>query len=774
MTTPIWQAPLNGAQNRLNAVDASGHLNQFLSAHPAQVIGYGNPVVRPTNGDQGYFTHATGAPALPGTDFAQAFTMSGTSIGRITVPILAFGNGADVMFSLCPDNAGTPNLSAPIAQIKVPASVITSMGAETGLENASNVFQTSAFNTQFATNFSPTIPWISPAATVHGAPSFFAAATSGNFTLLLGGFDNVGSTASAACFTVQYTGSGTVASPIPQPNLPQATFQGYAAVTPDTVVYAGGTTTAPSVNNVWSASWNPSTGVIGAWSSQTALPVAITNGSGASFGEFIYIVGGNTANTVASAVNTVYMSKVSNSQVGSWTTMSPLPRALSLPFVGVVGNWIVVAGGLDASNVTRAETYYAAINTTDGSLGPWQNGPNLFQAVDSAFASWCLGVTTSSIILYAGAVTGGGLGSYIQQLSVDPSGVAPSWNVFKNDAPGTVAMSAFTDGNGIWFLMGYNTNNTVAQNFFQTVPLVSVPFNTTGLSNGTTYWLVTQEIESGNASDYIGIGMNFGAYATDAKASARRQNSWSTFIAGTSVPLTVYDTTASTPLVHMTEDLSTSVPSTATYQRWSTLTYGQNKLLSGIIEVTMQPNVALNSNPTFTSGVSPWTATNGTITQSNAQTHGGFAFSGLLTPTGGFASAFAQSELFPAEQTFFGSTAWYLVTGFFYSTTGWANFSLSVNWFDSSRTLISTSSANVSLVANTWTQVTNFFTPPTTAAFAAIAPTESGTPGATNLLYISNTYMTLAPENVSTLASIAQVNYMTGSLWPPVGITQSN
>jgi hypothetical protein len=775
MTTPAWQAPISGAQNNLNATDASAHHNQFLSTHAFAQLGYGNPVVRPTNGDQGYFTHATGAPALNISDFAQSFTMSGTTIGRVTLPLKTFGNGADVLVSLCSDSGGVPNTSSPLCQVKVPASVLTATGAQLGLENANTVWQMPYNNTFFATNFSPTVPWLSPAASINGSPSYFATCTSGNFSLLLGGYDTTANVASALCFTAQYQGAGTVAAPISQPALPQATYQATCITTPDTVVFMGGTTTSPAnatIKNVWSASWDSSTGTIGAWSSQAALPTATTNAASASWGETVYYVGGNTSNTIASGTANVYFATVSNNQISAWKSGPSLPRALSLPFVAAINGWLIVAGGVDTSNTARAETYYAQINS-DGSLENWQQGPNLFQAIGSAVASWCTGIMDNALVTYAGTVTGGGLGSYISVLTVSTdNGPAPSWNVFKNDAPGTVAMSAFTDGNGVWYLMGYNTNNTVAQNFFQAVPIVSVPLYMTGLTNGATYWVVIQETQNASNSDYVGIGLNFGVYP-DAKNSLRHQNTWSTFFSGVSVPLTVYDTTLTNPIIHTVEDLLGGVQSTV-YQKWSTLAYGNNGIQTGIIEVTMQPNNALNKNPTFTSGVSPWTATNGTITQSSAQTHGGFAFSGLLTPTGGFTQAYVSSEQFPAQQTTYGSEAWYLATGWFYSPTGTSSFSLSVNWADSSGAYISTTSNTITLVANTWTQVSNWVTPPATAAYASLVPTEGGSPGPTNLIYISDCYMIMAPENVEALTSIAQINYQTGTSWPPVGVTQLN
>jgi hypothetical protein len=50
----------------------------------------------------------------------------------------------------------------------------------------------------------------------------------------------------------------------------------------------------------------------------------------------------------------------------------------------------------------------------------------------------------------------------------------------------------------------------------------------------------------------------------------------------------------------------------------------------------------------------------------------------------------------------------------------------------------------------------------------------SGTPGAAGTLYMSDVLVTKTPETVGALASVAQVDYQTGQLWPPVGVTQLN
>ena len=114
-----------------------------------------------------------------------------------------------------------------------------------------------------------------------------------------------------------------------------------------------------------------------------------------------------------------------------------------------------------------------------------------------------------------------------------------------------------------------------------------------------------------------------------------------------------------------------------------------------------------------------------------------------------------------------------LVDGWFYSPTGWASFSASVNWYDRTGAYLSTSNVSQALTAATWTHVQNWYEVPATAAQAEITAIEGSTPGATNLLYCSDVVMVLSPECVGSFASAAVVDYPTsGSPWPPIGVTQ--
>jgi hypothetical protein len=68
--------------------------------------------------------------------------------------------------------------------------------------------------------------------------------------------------------------------------------------------------------------------------------------------------------------------------------------------------------------------------------------------------------------------------------------------------------------------------------------------------------------------------------------------------------------------------------------------------------------------------------------------------------------------------------------------------------------------------------VSSYLQVPATAAYGQLVPTEFNTPGATNLLYMSNVQLLLTPETLGALTSAATVNYPAGAWWPPTGVTQ--
>ncbi|NUP47564.1 MAG: hypothetical protein HOW97_09675 [Catenulispora sp.] len=725
----------------------------------------GNAIVTPYGG--GFLWSASATL----NDHSQPFTMPAghTAIGRITVPILATGGAADLVVSLCPDDgSGNPVITSPLATTTIPADWFLNLSTVTGVVGAGEdttaaPLAAPSFNSTALTN-TVTKNWNVPAVGPNGAGAYSAPVTSGNYAVFLGGYDATNATAESAVATVQYLGNQNLSGPTLQPSLPQALYFAAAAATSGAIVVAGGQpTTTTTTANVWVASWNNQTGQVGAWSKQTSLPVSVGQNTMAAYGDTVYMIGGISGSTVNP---NVYTATVSNGQIGSWTVGPPLPGPpLFAQCAAVVGNWLIVAGGQDQPGNVYATTYYSAINA-DGMLSGWRIGPNLPVPVYQGSPQWDVTVTDTAMIIVGGVTAGATDTSALQILETSAAGVGAWQQQNYLNTPAYTQVLAFPESDATWTVIVPSNSQFFPASAYK-MPLASVPLPVSGLTAGAKYHVYLHQV-GGDSSNFLQFGLEGSAlpdgflfrpvYTTGA---------WSTD-APTAAVMAVFDQTATGPLLHIWEDPS----SIGTAPRATTMVYDGGGKLLGLCEATAMSNEALNSNPTFTSGVSPWTATNGAITQSNAQTHGGLPFSGLLTPAGGSAQAYASSELLSLETSnpAPGTPHWLTPAGWFYSPTGWASFSLSVNWFDAGRNYLSTSSNTVTLPAATWTNISNAFQAPTTAAYASLVPTESGSPAASNLLYLSNVTLTYAPGVVRPLSSVTAVDYNAAS--QPVGTTQ--
>jgi hypothetical protein len=474
---------------------------------------------------------------------------------------------------------------------------------------------------------------------------------------------------------------------------------------------------------------------------------------------FVYVIGGS--NAANAQVDTVYSATITNGQIGPWVTCAPLLQGTDLCFAEVIGTWLVVAGGFINGGARLSSTYYSRIYP-DGSLGGWQTAPSLPSAYTDAQNGWNLATTDRAMVLVGNPVLPA---NNVNVLTFDDvAGPADGWVSTTWPHTTNAQVGAFSNGDGSYDMIGlYPVNQYYEATTLTPVPMISVPLYATGLTNGGTYHVVLQQNKSESASSYLSYGINAAGLPTDARSSLRNANSWSTYSAGNSMPMSVYDTSVSNSVHHTWEDPSNtgSAYTSNRAARVTTTVYDELRRPIGYLEATTQPNDALNVNPTFTSGVTSWTAHNGTFVQSAAQTHGGFPFSGLLTPTGGFSIAYAESEKIPigSSNAALGTERWIAPNGWFYSPGGYANFSLSVNWYNSAGGFISTSSSIVSLTAATWTNVAKLYQAPLTAASATLAPTEIATPAAGNTVFFSDVVMQLSPETVKPFATVSQITY---------------
>lgn len=137
----------------------------------------------------------------------------------------------------------------------------------------------------------------------------------------------------------------------------------------------------------------------------------------------------------------------------------------------------------------------------------------------------------------------------------------------------------------------------------------------------------------------------------------------------------------------------------------------------------------LNSNPTFETNTTGWTATSAILTRSSTVAKKG-SWSGLLTSTAGASPRVEASLVAATAGTVYRAVGW-----LYAPSTLPSQASINVNWFNAGSTYLSTSSNDKTLTAGVWTVYDTTFTAPANTAFASIVFSLVGTPGAGQLVF---------------------------------------
>ncbi len=549
MTTPIagpaWLAARCGLPADPAAVNGPSQAAQFLASHGITPVYAGNQIVTSLgNADfQGVDWVNLGV-----SDVDQPFIMPAgeTAVGRVTLPLSPAGNGADVTVSLCADSGGNPGTV--LASTRVPAPWLAQLCAPSGLAAGGPLATAQSGTMAFGAGVNTA--WAQPAVSLNGAGNYATPVSSGNYTILLGGWDATAGAAIATVATVAYLGSGTVSAPVPQPSLPQAAYWAMACATADTVILAGGTNGIAHYATAWTASWDPSTGTVGAWTAQAPLPAVTVTGAMAAWGSTVYAAGGNAAAPATSTAAVWYASAV-NGQVQSWTAGPSLPAPVSSPYLAVVNGWLVCAGGVNAADTALTAVWYSAIQA-DGSPGPWQAGPPLPAPAYAFSPGWNLAVTDTAVAIIAGITTGGGAGVLSQVLTVTADGPAPAWQATNAYSGGAFQSAYYPGDSGGWeiFDLHLASYDTVP---LSPLPLISVPVPVTGLTPGATYHILVHQ-DGGDLNDYAQIALDPSALAAAAQARPNGGGSWTGQPDGYSVLAGVWDQSPGGQVLHTWED----------------------------------------------------------------------------------------------------------------------------------------------------------------------------------------------------------------------------
>jgi hypothetical protein len=765
VATPAWSAARSGLLGDTGAVDGSAQINQFLGTHPMTMVYQGNQILTPFGSGGGLIGFTSNQ-----YDLDQPFTMSGTSIGRVSIPMMMTGNACDLVVSLCNDSSGTPGTV--ITQTKVPANWIQQLSAVkatsfrgVGSPSAAQVapvytnnpLAVAQFN-RFFMNFAVTTGWPYPTSGTGGPANGPMSTYFGDYFIQLGG-TNGGTTFYSDVYTINYDTAGNLFGAIPQPQLP-APHDGSGAVVVSqdpasgscTLVVTGGSQVFGSITNaVYAASFDPVTGQIGSWSTQSSLPVNMQFHMMAAWNGYIYALAGTQGSN--SQGQNVYYAQVTNGQIGAWNTSSLLPLAASngFSFCAACNGFIFIVGGFNGS--TLANVWYAPIHP-DGTVGAWLAGPSLPVAAAAVDALPAMIAGNYGLVINAAARQ--------MTLAVSSTGPDIAWQSESVPAGGIFFALASVEA-GVWRYYGILGSSYITMDITM-MTCLSVPLPATGLTNGNTYHILVQS-QNGDLNNYVVLGADTGTvfpgnphYQYRAKGSA----TWTASGNG-AIPLSIYDQTISGQPWHLWSDSGERV---ATFVNTTT----PDAKPIGLLDATQQPGPVLNPNWDFNQGTNYWGFNNGTLVTSTTFTQGHLPFSGKFTPNGVSTQTYIESGLIAISlQQPYVANCW------FYSPTGYSNCNVQINWYSSlgfAGYISSAVGTTTNVAANTWTALTVNGTPPTNAAYATVGVYEHGTPPATAIFYASAVTLqnTLGPM----ASSVAQFNWPTS--WPtqlglPTGVT---
>ncbi len=161
----------------------------------------------------------------------------------------------------------------------------------------------------------------------------------------------------------------------------------HSSVIYDDYAYVAGGAAANSASNITTVEFARLSSVnasIGTWSTTTALPTALSRFQLLAYNGYLYAIGGATATTGCGTVtNTVYYNRIqTNGQLsGTWNTATNLPASLcGLGAVAYNGTMYVVGGRTGSTAASGVNTAYHATILPDGNLSSWTTDDSVIPA----------------------------------------------------------------------------------------------------------------------------------------------------------------------------------------------------------------------------------------------------------------------------------------------------------------------------------------------------------------------------------------------------------
>lgn len=189
----------------------------------------------------------------------------------------------------------------------------------------------------------------------------------------------VGSWETVQTYNAPINADGTLGAWVSGPSLlNNTTYSTSVAVTSTKIYLIGGWDINYNVLNITqSANINPD-GTIGDFTLSTSLPGPMTVNQVVITKNRIYTLGGHNGSAYHAVVYTAPIDD--NGIIGTWTTGTALPGALGYSQVVTVKNRVYLLGGIDTGGNPVTTVYTAPINT-DGTIGTWTTSTALAEAI---------------------------------------------------------------------------------------------------------------------------------------------------------------------------------------------------------------------------------------------------------------------------------------------------------------------------------------------------------------------------------------------------------
>jgi hypothetical protein len=201
--------------------------------------------------------------------------------------------------------------------------------------------------------------------------------------------------------------------------------------------------------------------------------------------------------------------------------------------------------------------------------------------------------------------------------------------------------------------------------------------------------------------------------------------------------------------------------------------------VGGEVMTVTAPGALLNTNPFFDTDVTGWSGASAAVAHSTAQVcpHPNAVGSMLVTPAGGASAITARSDLTAVGSIVPGQQ--YIVSGWFYSPSGWSALYPSAQWCDAAGAVLSSAGVSAAVPAGQWTFRAATVTAPASASRVRMTARADNTPTAADTFYVWALRVTrvssswLSDAFVRTTASSWGSAY-TGQAWQTSGGTAAD